>query len=69
MHPKHLDQCGFPSRFYLICCLLLSLLPRVVAACWHIHQLAEQAQWVTPLRLDKAITVHCSGVCESLRLK
>ena len=49
--------------------LMLSLLPRVIAAGRHLHQLAEQPHGiVVSLRFDETVTTHWSGVCESLRL-
>jgi len=68
MDAKHLNQRRFPSRFWLVYCLLLKLLPSIVAAGRYLHQLAEQSHRVVgALRIDETVTTHWSGVCENLR--
>ena len=59
MPAKHPSQHLFPSKGLLATCLLLSLLPRILAASWHRYYLAKQAhRTLIPLRFDKEGTVH-----------
>ena len=70
MDPEDLDQRRFPNRCSLRHCLLLRLLPHVVATGRHLHQLAEQPHGVVvALRCDETVPAHWSGVCENLRVK
>jgi hypothetical protein len=69
MAAEDLDQYLFLSGRLLATCLLLSLLPRIVAASWHRYYLAKQAHGVlASLRFDKAVTTPRLSVTEKMAM-
>jgi len=70
MPAEDLDQCLLLSRRFAASYLLFSPLPSIVATNRYAKPLAQQAHRVlTALRFDKAVAIHWSSVCESLRLE